>query len=102
MLSGGSGQDVLHGGTGNDVLTGGKARDTFIFSAGRDTIRDFSGDRLHLDDALWSGTLTKAQVISRFAAVEGDDLVFSFGGGNTLTLEDYTDINDLAPLLTLI
>lgn len=102
VLSGGSGQDVLHGGTGNDVLTGGKARDTFIFSAGRDTIRDFSGDRLHLDDALWSGTLTKAQVISRFAAVEGDDLVFSFGGGNTLTLEDYTDINDLAPLLTLI
>lgn len=99
-LLGGGGRDTLAGGGGDDVMTGGNARDTFIFNAGTDVITDFDGDRLRISDALWSGTLSKAQVLDLASVVNGDT-VFDFGGGHTLTLEGYTDIAGLNPLLTI-
>ena len=100
-LIGGSGNDVLHGGAGNDVLIGGAGVDTFKFSAGHDRIKDFSGDRLALDDALWNNApLNHAQILS-FASTDGIDTMFTFMGGETVTLLNYTDIAGLDAVLSV-
>ena len=100
-LFGGRGQDTIFGGGGNDRLTGNKGMDVFVFNGGNDIVTDFAdNDLLRLDDDLWSGTLTKAQVLD-FAAVIDGDTVFEFGGGHTLTLEGYTSIAELEAGLTI-
>lgn len=100
-LIGGFGPDVLNGGDGDDILIGGGGRDTFVFTAGNDTITRFDDELLRLDDALWGGTtLTKAEILD-FAAVVTGDTVFDFGGGNTLTIENYTDIAGLETLISV-
>ncbi|MDO6732256.1 calcium-binding protein [Marinovum sp. 2_MG-2023] len=91
-LSGGGGDDELRIGGGDDIATGGQGADTFVFFGNRiedDVITDYDVgvDELHLDDALWGGGLTEAQVINRFASVENGDVVFDFGGGNSITLD---------------
>ena len=58
-----------------------------------------TGDTLRLDDGLWSGTLSNAQILD-FADVIGGDTVFDFGGGNTLTLEDWTDTAALEAVIS--
>jgi Ca2+-binding RTX toxin-like protein len=69
-LDGGAGDDRLTGGTGNDVMTGGAGADVFVFADGSDRLTDMgAADRLLLDDALWSGRPSPAQVIDRFADV---------------------------------
>ncbi len=105
-LKGGGGVDLLDGGADDDILTGGAGRDTFVYTDGADRITDFKGgakgDKLRLDDDLWGGlTLTKAKVLQEFASVVGDDTVFDFAGGDTLTLEDYTDIAGLKALIDI-
>lgn len=100
-LLGDGGNDTLDGGADDDILTGGTGRDTFIYALGADVITDFDGDLLELDDALWgNAALTKAKILD-FASVVGSDTVFDFGSGNTLTLEDYTDIAGLSGVLTV-
>ena len=96
-LNGGANNDVLNGGAGNDVLRGGTHSDTFVFNAGADVIEDFADntDTIQLEDALWGGGLTTAQILA-MASVSGSDTVFDFGGGNTLTLQNFTDIAALA------
>jgi len=103
-LFGQSGPDILDGGAGDDILTGGGGYDVFIFHEGRDRITDFAPtvDRLRLDDALWSGQLTAAQVVDRHAKVTGGDVVFDFGGGDTLTLEDVGSLGGLDMSLDFI
>src|SRR5690606_37788719 len=90
-IDGGGGNDTLDGGIGNDVLTGGVGADRFVFLAdyGQDRVTDFTDDvdTLFLDDALWGGGLTVAQVVATFASVQGGDTVFDFGGGETVILE---------------
>ena len=94
-LEGGAGHDLLNGGAGNDTLTGGDGVDTFVFNGGRDRVSDFSArDKIRLDDALWSGALTKAEVLD-LAAVEGANTVFRFEGGDRLILENWTDLTAL-------
>lgn len=97
-LDGRGGADILDGGTGNDTLTGGTGADNFVFRIGyqADRVSDFllaEADILMLDDALWAGmgALSAAQVVSTFASVVGSDVLFDFGGGNTLTLAGLTD-----------
>ncbi|MEM7615784.1 MAG: calcium-binding protein, partial [Pseudomonadota bacterium] len=64
--------------------------DSFVYGAGgnRDQILDFANDadQLVLDQALWSGTLTAAEVVDQFATESGGDTTFDFGGGHELTL----------------
>ena len=94
-LKGGGGNDKLDGGSGNDLLTGGAGADQFIFrnGSGNDRIRDFADniDTLKLDDALWVGDLSEAEVISTFASDDTGEVVFDFENGNTLTLEGITN-----------
>ena len=88
-------------GNGQPKGDGGAGVDTFFFNKGADVITDFGNDRLRLDDKLWGNTtLTKAEVLD-FATVVGADTVFDFGNGNTLTLENYTDIPGLESLLSI-
>ncbi|MBE1282468.1 MAG: hypothetical protein GJ676_04075 [Rhodobacteraceae bacterium] len=102
FLSGGDGKDFLDGGSGSDTLTGGNGIDTFVFNGGGDTITDFNGDKLRLDDALWVGNLSKAQVINTYASVNGSDTVFNFGGGDVLTIDNFTNLAALQADLTII
>ncbi len=104
-LFGQKGNDIVDGGRGNDVLTGGRGTDTFVFSKdyGTDRIRDFTddADTIRLDEALWEDTLTKAQVIRKFATVEDGNIVFDFGD-DTLVIEGFANLTDLKDDLALV
>ena len=102
QLFGGRWSDTLSGGAGNDRLSGGMGRDTFVYDGGHDTIVDFANDKLNIDDVLWGQAIwTKSQVLAT-ATVAGADTVFDFGGGNTLTLEGYSDLDALGSDLTIV
>ena len=90
-INGGIGNDVISGQAGNDVLVGGDGLDSLVFEAGggSDRIAAFEDniDTLRLDDALWGGGLTVAQVLANFATQNGPDrVVLDFGGGNVLAV----------------
>ena len=89
-LFGGTGDDVLNGGKGIDYLKGGAGRDTFVFRQGdgADRVQDFQHgiDTLSLDDTLWSGQLTAKQVVDTYATINGADIIFTFDGGEEITL----------------
>lgn len=102
-LKGGSGGDLLNGGKGNDVLTGGKGADRFFFNDGHDQITDFKvrDDRLYLDDRNWSGNLSAAQIVDRYAEVQGGNIVFDFGGNDELTLTGVTNLNAVVDTISI-
>lgn len=85
LLYGSVGNDTLSGQWGNDSMSGGSGADTFVYGVwfGSDQVSDFSvadGDRLRLDDALWGGGMTAAQVISSYGVVHTWGTVFNFNG----------------------
>jgi serralysin len=114
-LNGGAGDDLLTGGAGNDRLTasagydrmwGGDGADDFVFSGNfsREVIRDFSvrgGDDLLLNDSLWSGHLSAAQVVARFADVVRGDVIFNFGHGETVLLDGVGSLAGLAGAISI-
>ena len=102
-LVGGGGNDLLNGSKGNDVLTGGKGDDRFIFNDGQDRITDFNirDDSLYLDDLNWSGDLSAAEVVDRYAEIHNGSVVFDFGGNDELTLTDVTDLNALIDTISI-
>ena len=97
LMLGQSGADRLYGQAGDDILTGGGGRDRFYFDAGQDRITDFNSfvDEIVLDNALWAGTLSAQQVVTRHASLQGGATVFAFGQ-DTLTLEGFSDLASLA------
>ena len=107
-LVGLSGSDTLSGEGGNDTLTGGAFADHFVFvrvaSAGSDLVTDFGNgaDRLSLDDALWTGVLTTAQVVSTFASVVNGDVIFDFGSRGSFTLDGVTSTAGLDTRIDII
>jgi subtilisin family serine protease len=94
-LWGGGGDDKLIGNTGNDRLAGGTGADTFVFKANfsKDKIMDFEDnvDTLKLDDVLWGGGKTAAQVVDQYATVSGGNTIFDFGNGDVITIIGITD-----------
>ena len=86
-LFGGSGNDTLSGGLGFDALTGGRGADVFVFAQGfaQDTIKDYNDARDQIDLTFY-GFADTATALS-FAAIVGADVVFTLGGGDTLTLK---------------
>lgn len=105
VLVGNGGKDVLKGGLGRDKLEGGGGADKFQFKEGwgRDTIVDFQDDidTIVLARNLWSGALTKQQVVDNFATVSGGDIVFDFGD-DTLFLKGFSDLSELKDDLLFI
>jgi Ca2+-binding RTX toxin-like protein len=90
-ITGFGASDTLIGGAGNDTLTGGGGNDRFEFATGfgADVITDFvegasSSEVIRLD-GLGAAFDTFAEVIAA-AAQSGADVVFNFGGGNTITV----------------
>ncbi|WP_238369687.1 M10 family metallopeptidase [Heliomarina baculiformis] len=83
-LDGGARKDKIDGGRGDDTLTGGAGRDKFLFKKkfGDDTITDFKDDK----DILKFRSYTDANKIIEAGQDIGDDVVFDFGDGNTLTV----------------
>lgn len=103
-LYGDNGGDRLEGGIGNDVLGGGGGPDTFVFTSGQDLILDFQddADTIELDSDLWGGTPLSAAEVLAYASVVDGDVVFDFGNGNTLTIENFTNISALEDDLLII
>ncbi len=98
QLNGRDGRDTLTGGRGDDALTGGRGADVFVFAFGNDQIADYDvgTDRLSLGGHLFSDTMSAADVVARYAAVESDGVVFDFGGGNSLTLYGLSSLTGIA------
>ncbi len=94
-IRGGVGNDKITGSAGNDGLFGDDGNDTFIFKNGFgiDKVKDFADntDTLKLDDALWGGGKTDAQVVAEFATVSDGNTVFDFGGGQKFSVQGVTD-----------
>lgn len=101
---GDAGSDRIDGGKGNDRLTGGGSADVFVFGpkSGKDRITDFTDDRdtLKLDTDLWEGTLTKQQVLDRFATVTEVGLFLTFDAAR-VRLDGFDDIAALKDDLSL-
>lgn len=102
VLNGSFGSDVMTGGAGNDMLSGGDQADHFIFDfckeQNQDWIVDFDateGDRISLDDQLWTGRLTADQAVDRFCAIEQNGAVFRFDDLNTLRIDGISDLDQL-------
>lgn len=87
VLLGGDGDDWLAGGRDNDRLVGGEGADVFVFARGdgRDRIVDWEDGVDKLDLSAFDISLRKAL---SYARQVGDDVVFNFGDGHTLTIED--------------
>lgn len=102
VLDGGSGNDTLIGGNQADVLTGGLGADVFRFNdaGGADRVTDFrlaERDRLAFDDGLWNGaSLTRQQVVDRYAHVTAEGVRFDFGADGSVLLAGVTSLNGLA------
>ncbi len=96
-LYGGSGNDFLDGGIGNDTLSGGSGSDAFIFAAGKDYVEAFENnlDELRLNDSLWGGTARSIDQVLAMARVVNGDLLFDFGNGNQLTINNLTNADVL-------
>jgi serralysin len=96
-LYGATGNDTLSGGAGDDILRGGTGTDTFIYDAGADRIGDFLNDvdRLSLDSTALGLIGQTAQDIAAMATQLENALFWDFGGGNTLTLNDWEDPDDI-------
>ncbi|MDJ0824729.1 MAG: calcium-binding protein, partial [Rhodobacter sp.] len=86
----------------DDWLRGGTLADTFVFAAGADQIDDFNTtvDLLKLDDALWAGAKTAAEILAEFGGTQGSDYVLGFGGGNSLTFNGGVDPEVLENLIS--
>ncbi|NUB46529.1 M10 family metallopeptidase C-terminal domain-containing protein [Fertoebacter nigrum] len=98
-LNGGAHSDRLDGGPGNDTLRGGLHADTFVFNGGRDVIEDMlyvQSDRIAIDKALTGGVIRTGAQLAGYADVVGGVVVFDFGGGNTLTVQNLSSLSGLA------
>jgi len=100
-LLGGAGADRLDGGTGNDLLTGGAGADVFVFKTGYgvDTVQDFDAslDLIELSTSLLGGTAaTGAAVLTDYASLLGPNAVLDFGSGDSIIIEDISDLSILA------
>ncbi|MEJ2018311.1 MAG: calcium-binding protein, partial [Maritimibacter sp.] len=93
-LHGGAGDDTLRGGKGDDLLYGDTGADKFVFKGdkGHDTIADFEND---IDTLKIVGHGDLAAVLAAASDV-GSDVVFDFGGGNMITVNNMTlaDLQD--------
>jgi Ca2+-binding RTX toxin-like protein len=106
-LRGGGGTDYLDGGAGNDFLRGGLGADVFVFNVGsaNDHIVDFQWaehDVIRLDDALWAGDLTEAEVIAEFGTVVDGNILLTFANGELLQIDGIANLARLSAFIDII
>ena len=116
LVEGGAGNDDLYGAGGNDTLDGGAGNDLIFAGPGADVVRFYAGsgedelqffsaaeDRLELDDDLWTGTLSEADILSDFATQADDGAItLDFGGGNVLEITGVAAIADLESQIDIV
>ena len=106
LLFGESGNDTLSGNSGNDTISGGRGSDVFVFgrSFGVDRVTDMTdnADTLHLDDAIWGGGLSVAQVLSNFGTVVAGSVVLEFAPALVITLQGFGNLTALRDDITII
>lgn len=90
-LYGMGGIDTLYGVGGQDILFGGGGTDYFAFARGygKDTVHDFQDDidKIYLSTDL--GIFSGSQALA-FASNSKGNVVFNFGSGDVLVVEDVT------------
>lgn len=88
FLVGNGGRDRLDGGRGNDKLEGGPGNDVFVFRHGGDVdrVRNFRDGADKID--LSNFDLSSAARARHYADEVRDNVVFDFGGGDRLIIED--------------
>jgi Ca2+-binding RTX toxin-like protein len=100
-MYGGDGDDYLNGGNGDDLLYGGTGADHFRFyrNAENDRIMDFENNV----DTISLANFSFANVADALAIAQqdGGDVVFDFGTGGSLTVEN-TTISSLTDDLALV
>ena len=103
-LDGRGGSDILNGGFGDDQLTGGSGADFFVFNDGADAITDFESgvDTIRISDRDFAIGFIDAAHVMTFASVIGDDAVFDFGNGDTLTLSGISSLVGLESQIQII
>ncbi len=103
-LSGNSGNDTLSGGEGNDRLRGGQGADVFVFESGNDIVRDYSliVDALQIEANLLDEATPQGSDLANYSSVVNGNLVFDFGDGNTLTINNVTNVVQLFDDVTFI
>ncbi len=95
-LSAGAGLDFLDSGAGDDLLIGGADgvldRFTYRMDDDSDRISGFEDniDLVQLEQALWGGGLTAAEVITNFGSNSGGNAILNFGGGDILQIDNIT------------
>lgn len=96
QIFGEAGNDTIDSGTGNDVLSGGLGSDTFVFAplSGDDVITDFNMGAGDVDVLDFSFAFLSPLHALLAANQVGDDVVFNYGLGDSVTLLDY-DVADL-------
>ncbi len=105
-LNGGAHADRLDGGAGNDTMRGGTHNDTFVFNGGMDNVEDFTssqGDLIALEESFIPQVagLSAQQIVETYGSVTGGSVLLDFGGGDSLLLMNYSDLNDLSNHLFL-
>lgn len=88
-VTGTTGNDVLIGEEGNDLLRGGRGDDEYQFSAGdgADRIQEYSYNS-GTDWISFDATVSAADV-SFARSADGDDLIITYGAGDTITVLDH-------------
>jgi hypothetical protein len=61
-----------------------------------------AGDRIALDDAVWSGSLTAAQVLAQFGSTAGDGLRPTSAAAGQLQIDTYDSLAALAAAIEFI
>lgn len=104
-LYGGDDDDRLDGGAESDVLDAGLGADVLVFGAGggNDTVFRWENDidTLHLDDGLWTGVLTAAEIVEQFAVSTRGGVVFRFADGTSFRLAGVQDAGSLIDDITV-
>lgn len=105
-IFGAAGNDILVGERGNDILAGGTGVDSFVFQrgCGHDRINDWvnNGDELQLDDAIWGGGKTIAQVVSTYGSVVSGAAVLAFDPTLSITIAGVSNLTSLWDDITII
>jgi len=86
VLLGNGGNDYLAGGSGNDSLNGGAGVDSFGYDEVVDEADVIAGFTLNEVIYIFGGTVTDFAALQALGSDAAANVVFDFGGGNTLTI----------------
>ncbi len=90
IITGYTGADILRGGAGQDTLIGGRGNDTYSYASGDEgaVIVEAASSLGGMDILMIQDYALSDASIAR-SPLDANDLVFDFGGGDILTIQDF-------------